>query len=379
MRSYAQPLEQRTRQRGEAGCGIYNRVDGLESRPIWAANFDLMSEDPQGLTPRAIILDTNVAKRGDRMSEKSRRFRELLAGPEPLVMPGGYSPLMARMAEIVGYQAFFMSGSQVAAYLFGLPDVGIITLRDMVDNARRLAAGCAIPIFADADTGYGNAVNVYHTVQELIRAGVAGLHIEDQEAPKKSGTSAGRRCIPTDEAIGKYRAAVAARNTLDPDFVICARCDLIGAEGGSYEAAVERSISYVQEAGVDVIWLNNVQTREEAADACRRIPAPVIPPFGGPPPPPNLDEWRTIGAAAVLFPAMTTSVGLQAVWEFLHEFKERGVEAQLEWSERARSSRWGSANRQDLLNAEAVRELEEQYLPRELQRDYEHTFGHRTY
>src|SRR4051812_28846643 len=212
----------------------------------------------------------------------SARFRALLKSPELLVMPGGFSPLHARMAEALGYEAFFMAGSQIAAYLYGYPDVGLIGLSEMVEAARRLAAGTNIAIFADADTGYGNAVSAYHTVQEYIRAGAAGLHLEDQEAPKKSGTLAGRRLISLEEAIGKYKAAVAARNELDPDFVIIARCDSIGSEGGSFEDAVARSVAYVEEAGVDAIWVNTLRSREEIKEACSRIPAPVIAPYYGP-------------------------------------------------------------------------------------------------
>lgn len=315
------------------------------------------------------------------MSEKSLRFRKLLEDPEPLHMPGGFSPLHARLAQIVGYEAFFMAGSQTAMFLYGLPDVGLLGLRDMVDAARRLAAGCDIPIFSDGDTGYGNAVNVYYTVQEFIRSGVAAIHLEDQEAPKKSGTQAGRRCISAEEAIGKLKAATAAKKELDPDFMICGRCDVIGAEGGTYEEALARSIRYVEEGGADFIWLNNVQTREQAREACERIPGPVIPHYGGEPPPPNHEEWRQIGAAGVLYPAMTTSVGLQTVWEFLNDFKERGRAAQEEWSARSRQSKWGSVGRESSLamSLDLIRQLEDAYLPQELQRDYEHTFGHRTY
>src|SRR5437879_2912477 len=153
------------------------------------------------------------------------RFQELLKRSQLLVMAGGFSPLHARMSEVLGYEAFFMSGSQVAAYLYGYPDVGLLGLGEMVEAARRLAAGCNIPIFADADTGYGNAVNAYHTVKEFIRAGVAGVHIEDQEAPKKSGTLAGRRVISREEAIGKYKAAVGANIEIEPEFGSSPRTD----------------------------------------------------------------------------------------------------------------------------------------------------------
>jgi 2-methylisocitrate lyase-like PEP mutase family enzyme len=306
------------------------------------------------------------------------RFQELLKRPQLLVMAGGFSPLHARMSEVLGYEAFFMSGSQVAAYLYGYPDVGLLGLGEMVEAARRLAAACNIPIFADADTGYGNAVNVYHTVKEFIRAGVAGVHIEDQEAPKKSGTLAGRRLISREEAIGKYKAAVAAKNELDPEFVICARCDSIGSEGGNFEDAIQRSIAYVKESGVDTIWVNTLQSREEMREACRRIPAPVIAPYYGPRPSPTFEEFQDLGAAAVLYPSLTTANGLQATWEVLHEFKERGPVVLDEWNKKAQSSRWGMVPRtQDpILPAEKIRKLEDEFIPKELQRDYDKTFGH---
>jgi 2-methylisocitrate lyase-like PEP mutase family enzyme len=306
------------------------------------------------------------------------RFREHLKRSELLVMPGGFSPFHARMSEVLGYEAFFMSGSQVAAYVYGLPDVGLIGSQEMVEAARRIASACAIPIFADADTGYGNAVNVYHTVRQFIGAGAAGLHIEDQEAPKKSGTQAGRRCVSVEEAIGKYKAAAAAKNDLDPDFVICARCDLIGAEGGNFEEAIGRCVAYVREAGVDAIWVNTLRTREEIKEACRRIPAPVIAPYYGPPPSPTFEEFQKLGAAAVLYPSLTTANGLQATWDLMHEFKARGPVVLEEWNKRARESRWGVVPRTGapLLDTDKIRNLEASFIPDSLQRDYAGTFGH---
>jgi 2-methylisocitrate lyase-like PEP mutase family enzyme len=306
------------------------------------------------------------------------RFRELLKRPELLVMSGGFSPLHARISEVLGYEAFFMSGSQVAAYVYGYPDVGLLGLNEMVESVRRIANVTDIPVFADADTGYGNAVNVHYTVKEYIRAGAAGLHIEDQESPKKSGTLAGRRLISREEAVGKFKAAVAAKKELDSDFVICARCDSIGSEGGSFEDAIERSVAYVKEAGVDAIWVNTLNKREEIEEASRRIPAPVIAPYYGPRPSPSFDEFQKLGAAAVLYPSLTTANGLQATWELLHEFRERGPVVLEEWNKKAQSSRWGMVPRtQDpILPAEKIRKLEDEFIPKELQRDYDKTFGH---
>src|SRR5262249_22091030 len=128
-----------------------------------------------------------------------RRFRELLARPGLSIMPGGFSPLYARTADAAGFESVFVAGSQTAAFLFGVPDMGLVGLRDMVDHTRHGQARVSIPILVDADTGYGNATNVFFAVQEFVRAGVAGLQIEDQEAPKKSATMAGRNVIPTDQ------------------------------------------------------------------------------------------------------------------------------------------------------------------------------------
>jgi 2-methylisocitrate lyase-like PEP mutase family enzyme len=311
-------------------------------------------------------------------NKPSTRLQTLLRRPELLVMSGGFSPLHARMSEIVGYEAFFMSGSQVAAYVYGYPDVGLLGLNEMVECVRRISNVTDIPVFADADTGYGNAVNVYYTVQAYIRAGAAGLHIEDQEAPKKSGTQAGRRLISVEEAIGKFRAAVAAKKELDGDFVVCARCDSIGSEGGSFEDAVRRGIVYVKEAGVDAVWMNTLTEHGQIEEACRRIPAPVIAPYYGPRPSPTFADFQKLGAAAVLYPSLTTANGLQSTWEVLHEFRERGPIVLDEWNKKAQASPFGMVPRtQDpILPAKKIIQLEDQFIPKELKRDYDKTFGH---
>ncbi|MGZ8483473.1 MAG: isocitrate lyase/PEP mutase family protein [Candidatus Binatia bacterium] len=313
------------------------------------------------------------------MKRKSTtRLKELLAQPELLVMSGGFSPLHARMSEITGYQAFFMSGSQVAAYVYGYPDVGLLGLNEMVESVRRITNVTDIPVFADADTGYGNAVNVYYTVQAYIRAGAAGLHIEDQEAPKKSGTLAGRRLISVEEAVGKYRAAVAAKQELDADFVVCARCDSVGSDGGNFEDAVRRGVAYAKDAGVDAVWMNTMTEREQIAEACRRIPVPVIAPYYGPKPSPTFDEFHKLGVSAVLYPSLTTANGLQSTWEVLHEVKERGPVVLDEWNKKAQASKYGMVPRtQDpILPAKKIIQLEDDFIPKELQRDYDKTFGH---
>lgn len=305
------------------------------------------------------------------------RLRALLAGDDLLVMPGGCTPLFAMMAEIAGFESFFLAGSQIASFLYGLPDSGIVGLRDVVDHVRHVAARAGVPVLVDGDTGYGNAVNVFYAVQELVRAGAAGVSIEDQEAPKKSGTLAGRRCISIDEAVGKIQAAVAARDALDPTFVICARTDAIGSEGTGFADALERCVAYAEVGGADLVWLNSVESREHLRAACAAVPVPVLTIWGGTLPRPTLEEFAKLGARVVLFPTLASSAAAQAAWEVLHEFRANGEAAVEGWLERADASPCGRVSTADLVATRGVQSLEERFLPEVRRRDYRTTFGHR--
>ena len=304
------------------------------------------------------------------------KFRELLARPGVSVMPGGFSPLYARMCEEIGFESFFVAGSQMSAFLLGVPDNGIIGLRDVVDHVRHVAARTTIPIFVDADTGFGNAVNVHYTVGEIIRSGVAGMQLEDQESPKKSGTLAGRRCIPIDEAVGKIRAAVQARDEIDPSFVICARCDDLGAEGGTFETTLARCVAYVRDGGADLVWLNSAQTRDQLRAVCAAVPGPVLTIWGGSTEnAPTIEEYAELGVKIALYPTLAASSGLQGAWEFLNEFHDRGTPALADYAKRANASKYGRADFRKLNATDRVRELE-QFLPATQQRDYDTTWGH---
>src|ERR687885_2859841 len=157
------------------------------------------------------------------------RLRELLAGPEPVLAPGAYDALTARLVERAGFGAVYMTGFGTAASLLGRPDVGLLGLTEMVDNARRIVEAVDVPVIADADTGYGNPLNVVRTVHEYERAGVAAIHIEDQLMPKKCGHMEGKQLIPGAEMVQKIRAAAAARRS--PDFLLIARTDARAVEG----------------------------------------------------------------------------------------------------------------------------------------------------
>ena len=313
------------------------------------------------------------------MPEKKRmttRLKELFESPRMFILAGGHNSLQAQMAEKVGYEAFYMSGSITSSNLIGYPDVGVMTMREMVDNARRIAMAINIPVFSDSDNGYGNAVQLYRSVREYIQAGVAGIHIEDQEAPKKSGSMAGRRCISVEEMVGKLRAAMDAKKEMDPDFVIVARCDFRGAEGGSFEGAVQRLETYKREAGVDVLFPEGLASWDEIKEACKRLPGPVMPLIHlFIDPPPTLEEQEAAGCAAAFYPGLTYQAGLQASWEYLNEFKERGTKAMEEFKERSITSKWGPVHANQITNLPRIREMEEKYLPKELQRDYDTTIG----
>ncbi len=310
---------------------------------------------------------------------KRLRFRELLARPGLTVMPGGFSPMYAKTAQMAGFDTFFVAGSQMSAFLLGVPDTGVIGLRDMADHARHVASRADIPIMLDCDTGFGNAVNVHFTVQEIINSGVAAMSLEDQEAPKKSGTSAGRRCIPAAEMIGKLRAAADARDAIDPAFSIVARCDLLGAEGSSFEAALERCVAYAKDGRADVVWINSVETLDQLRRICEATPAPVLMIWGGAPPGPSFEEIEKTGCKVALYPVMAATAGLQAAWHLLSDFRVRGVYAISDWRKQVESSPYGAINFSELTGYAGVRAMEAKYMPAEAQRDYDNTWGHKTH
>ena len=248
------------------------------------------------------------------MSERQRmttRLKTLFRRPALFVLAGGINPIGAKMAEALGYDAFYMSGGNTSAHQLGWPDSGT-SMRDMVDNARKIVLSVQIPVFADADTGYGDAISTHYTVREYIQAGIAGAHIEDQTFPPKSGPR--RRCISIQEMVGKLRAAMDAKQALDPDFVIMARCDLGGVPGASFSEIIERCQAYKAEAQVDVICPNGLRTWEEIKEAIRLIPGPVVPLIPAHLSPyPSLQAQQDAGAAAAWFPALTT-LGRRQQW-----------------------------------------------------------------
>ena len=196
------------------------------------------------------------------------RLRELLAAGPTLFVPGCYNALSARILEHVGFPAVYMTGYGTSMSLLGMPDAGLATMSEMHLNARYIAAAVSVPVIADADNGYGNAINVMRTVREYIQTGVAAIHIEDQVMPKRCGHVAGRRVIPLDEAVGKYRAADQVRRESDPDFVIIARTDTCRALGLE-EAALRINAAADVGADLGLLFPRSLEEAEKAVKACR--------------------------------------------------------------------------------------------------------------
>ena len=250
------------------------------------------------------------------------RLRELLAGPELVVAPGAYDGLSARLIAQAGFSLVYMTGFGTAASVLGQPDVGLLTMSEMVGRAAALAAVTGdLPLIADADTGYGNPINVRRTIREYEHAGVAGLHIEDQVWPKKCGHMEGKQVIPMDEMAQKIRAAVDARQ--DPDFVIIARTDAIAVNG--LEDALLRGQAY-REAGADVLFIEasrSIAELQTIKKAFSDIPLLYNWAESGKTPLLSLYEIHTLGFKLVIFPVSMLFAATHAMLELL-ELLKRG-------------------------------------------------------
>jgi 2-methylisocitrate lyase-like PEP mutase family enzyme len=254
------------------------------------------------------------------------RLRELLAGPRPVVAPGAYDALSARLVEQAGFGVVYMTGFGSTASLIGRPDVGLLTGTEMIDNARRIVAAVDVPVIADADTGYGNAVNVVRTVQGYEQAGVAGIHLEDQVMPKKCGHMSGKAVIGVDEMVGKIRAAVAARR--DPDLLLIARTDAAAVDG--LAAAIKRGRAYA-DAGADLIFVEAPTSEDDIATVAAELHgvAPLVFNWaeGGRTPPLSLDRITELGFSLVLFPIGTLLAATAGIRALLATLRTDGTPA----------------------------------------------------
>ncbi len=251
-------------------------------------------------------------------------LRALLGAGGPVVAPGAYDALSARLVEQAGFDVVYMTGFGSTASLLGRPDVGLLSGAEMIDNARRVAAAVDVPVIADADTGYGNAVNVVRTVREYEQAGVAGIHLEDQVSPKKCGHMTGKAVIGTAEMVGKLEAAVAARR--DPDLLLIARTDAAAVEG--LDAAIARARAYAA-AGADVLFVEAPVTEDDIARVAGELAgvAPLVFNWaeGGRTPPIPLARVAELGFSLVLFPIGTLLAATAGIRALLQTLRADGV------------------------------------------------------
>lgn len=253
----------------------------------------------------------------------THEFRDMVMAEDILVAPGAYDAVSAKLIEQAGGDVVYMSGSSVSTTTHGYPDVGLTTLTEMTTRAKQMATAVDIPVFCDADTGYGNPINVRRTVEEYEVAGAAGIHLEDQVFPKRCGHFEGKDVIPSEEMEQKLRAAVDARS--DDDFVLIARTDARTVEG--FDAAVERSNAYI-EAGADVIFFEAPESREEVEAAAEHIDAPLLANMteGGKTPMIGADELEALGFDIVIFPATGFKAMLKTLQDVYGEIVETGTQ-----------------------------------------------------
>jgi 2-methylisocitrate lyase-like PEP mutase family enzyme len=252
------------------------------------------------------------------------RLRALLAQDDgPVVAPGAYDALSARLVEAAGFPAVYMTGFGVTASLIGRPDVGLLTMTEMTQTARRIRSAVDVPVIADADTGYGNALNVIRTVGEYEAAGVAGIHLEDQVAPKRCGHLEGKEVIAAGTMVDRIRAAVAARR--NPDFLLIARTDARAVEG--LAAAIERGKRY-RDAGADMLFVEAPQSDAEietVATELAGVPLLFNWAEGGRTPPTSLARLRELGFALVICPIAALLAATRAVREVVARIAEDGT------------------------------------------------------
>jgi len=254
------------------------------------------------------------------------RLRALLAGPDPVVAPGAYDALSARLVQQAGFDVVYMTGFGSTASLVGRPDVGLLTATEMIDNARRIVAAVDVPVIADADTGYGNAINVVRTVQGYEQAGVAGIHLEDQVMPKKCGHMSAKAVIDLDEMAGKIRAAVAGRR--DPDLLLIARTDAAAVEG--LDAAIARARAYA-DAGADMLFVEAPTSEDDIAHVAEQLRgvAPLLFNWaeGGRTPALSLARIAELGFSLVLFPIGTLLAATAGIRALLATVRADGTPA----------------------------------------------------
>jgi methylisocitrate lyase len=287
-----------------------------------------------------------------------KMFREALERPGLLFRPCAYDALSAILIERAGFEVIGTTGYGIAASLIGQPDIGLVSYGEMLERVRTIVAAVSRPVDVDADTGYGNALNVYWAVYNFALIGAGGVRIEDQVWPKRCGHMAGKQIIPKDEMVQKIRSAVKAKNEVDPELVIGARTDARSVAG--LEAVIERGKAYA-EAGADYVYVEAPQSMDELKLIVKSIPVPIalniIP--GGRTPPFTVEQLEEAGVKYLSIPMIALYPAAKAMMEALTSFKETRDLKKLA----SMGVSWSEFN--DLVGIERWRELELEFSTRE--------------
>ncbi|MEM4488901.1 MAG: isocitrate lyase/PEP mutase family protein [Desulfurococcaceae archaeon] len=255
------------------------------------------------------------------LTSGAKAFRRLLEKDGSIVRPCVFDSLSAIIAERVGFEIVGTTGYGIAAVLIGQPDIGLVSFGEMLERVRTIINSVKIPVDVDADTGYGNPINTYWTVLNFARIGAAGVRIEDQVWPKKCGHMLGKRLISKEEMIQKIKAAIRARNEINPELVIGARTDARSVAG--FDEALERAKAYAA-AGADYVYVEGPQTLEEVKKLVKSVPVPlalnIIP--GGRTPPFRIEDLKKIGVKYISVPMIALYAATKAMYEALKMLKE---------------------------------------------------------
>ena len=280
-------------------------------------------------------------------------LKKLLERNRLLVAPGCFDGLSARLGEEAGFEAAYLSGGAVARSM-GIPDIGLVTMSEAIERAAQVVAAIKIPIIADADTGYGNAVNLVRTVREFERIGVAAIHIEDQVTPKRCGHLDGKEVVSTAEIEQKSAAALATRT--DPDFCIIARTDARAVNG--MDDAIERAKAFAK-LGVDAIFVEAPQSEEELAEIPRRLPdIPLLVNVfkGGKTPMLPMDRLERMGYRIAIYPSETQRAAIHAMRNALATLKREGTTESID------ASLTTFKERDNVVGLDDWQKIERQYL-----------------
>ena len=316
------------------------------------------------------------------MKNMPEKMRRALAEKEYLATPGVGNAMHAMVVEKAGFDFVYMSGYATSLTLLGWPDVGLLTETEMVTNARNIARAVNIPVIADADTGFGNAINMIRTIEDYEAAGVAGVHIEDQVSPKRCGHLAGKNIISLEEATGKVKAAVSAKR--NKDFLVIARTDAVAAVGGGFEEALKRGKAYAQ-AGADLVFCEfptpEVEWPQKFAAEMRKAHSnlPLFFNYS------SSFDWSdslltfsdlaAMGYQVIIVSLACMRVSLQAVWDYAQNMIQRQDRTEKDFERQLKGHATYHFNQ--FAGFPQIKEKETEFLPREeVSKKYEESIGY---